>query len=167
MTKFEQLLDIAEKENIIIKFVDEIPEVFAEALYISKFGIRMILMANILKSNTIRMTEVLAEELGHHFTSMGDNIEPKNYFDKVNIDKCEAKALRWACNFLVPKGELIDELRKRPASIDELADGLSVSRDILMQSFYYLSLNNEYLQIEDDRYLVLSSYPTLYMFDKF
>ncbi len=167
MTKFEQLLDIAEKENIIIKFVDEIPEVFAEALYISKFGIRMILMANILKSNTIRMTEVLAEELGHHFTSMGDNIEPKNYFDKVNIDKCEAKALRWACNFLVPKDELIDELRKRPASIDELADGLSVSRDILMQSFYYLSLNNEYLQIEDDSYLVLSSYPTLYMFDKF
>ena len=167
MTKFEQLLDIAEKENIIIKFVDEIPEVFAEALYISKFGIRMILMANILKNNTIRMTEVLAEELGHHFTSMGDNIEPKNYFDKVNIDKCEAKALRWACNFLVPKDELIDELRKRPTSIDELADGLSVSRDILMQSFYYLSLNNEYLQIEDDRYLVLSSYPTLYMFDKF
>lgn len=167
MTKFEQLLDIAEKENIIIKFVDEIPEVFAEALYISKFGIRMILMANILKNNTIRMTEVLAEELGHHFTSMGDNIEPKNYFDKINIDKCEAKALRWACNFLVPKNELIDELRKRPANIDELADGLSVSRDILMQSFYYLSLNNEYLQIEDDRYLVLSSYPTLYMFDKF
>lgn len=167
MTKFEQLLDIAEKENIIIKFVDEIPEVFAEALYISKFGIRMILMANILKSNTIRMTEVLAEELGHHFTSMGDNIEPKNYFDKVNIDKCEAKALRWACNFLAPKNELIDELRKRPSSIDELADGLSVSQDILMQSFYYLSLNNEYLQIEDDRYLVLSSYPTLYMFDKF
>ena len=167
MTKFEQLLDIAEKENIIIKFVDEIPEVFAEALYISKFGIRIILMANILKSNTIRMTEVLAEELGHHFTSMGDNIEPKNYFDKVNIDKCEAKALRWACNFLVPKDELIDELRKKPTSIDELADGLSVSRDILMQSFYYLSLNNEYLQIEDDRYLVLSSYPTLYMFDKF
>lgn len=167
MTKFEQLLDIAEKENIIIKFVDEIPEVFAEALYISKFGIRMILMANILKSNTIRMTEVLAEELGHHFTSMGDNIEPKNYLDKVNIDKCEAKALRWACNFLVPKGELIDELRKRPASIDELADGLSVSRDILMQSFYYLSLNNEYLQIEDDEFLVLSNYPTLYIYNKF
>lgn len=167
MTKFEQLLDIAEKENIIIKFVDEIPEVFAEALYISKFGIRMILMANILKSNTIRMTEVLAEELGHHFTSMGDNIEPKNYFDKVNIDKCEAKALRWACNFLVPKDELIDELRKRPASIDELADGLSVSRDILMQSFYYLSLNNEYLQIEDDEFLVLSNYPTLYIYNKF
>lgn len=167
MTKFEQLLDIAEKENIIIKFVDEIPEVFAEALYISKFGIRMILMANILKSNTIRMTEVLAEELGHHFTSMGDNIEPKNYFDKVNIDKCEAKALRWACNFLVPKDELIDALRKRPASIDELADGLSVSRDILIQSFYYLSLNNEYLQIEDDEFLILSNYPTLYIYNKF
>lgn len=167
MTKFEQLLDIAEKENIIIKFVDEIPEVFAEALYISKFGIRMILMANILKNNTIRMTEVLAEELGHHFTSMGDNIEPKNYFDKVNIDKCEAKALRWACNFLVPKDELIDELRKRPTSIDELADGLSVSRDILMQSFYYLSLNNEYLQIEDAEFLVLSNYPTLYIYNKF
>lgn len=167
MTKFEQLLDIAEKENIIIKFVDEIPEVFAEALYISKFGIRMILMANILKNNTIRMTEVLAEELGHHFTSMGDNIEPKNYFDKVNIDKCEAKVLRWACNFLVPKDELIDALRKRPASIDELADGLSVSRDILMQSFYYLSLNNEYLQIEDDEFLILSNYPTLYIYNKF
>ena len=167
MTKFEQLLDLAEKENIIVKFVDEIPEYRSEALYVARHGIRMILMANILKSNTIRMTEVLAEELGHHFTSVGDNIEPKNYFDKVNIDKCEAKALRWACNFLVPKDELIDELRKRPSTVDELADGLSVSRDILMQSFYYLSLNNEYLHVESNRYLVLTGYPTLYMFDKF
>ena len=36
MTKFEQLLDIADKEDIIIKFVDEIPGIFAEALYISR-----------------------------------------------------------------------------------------------------------------------------------
>ena len=79
MTKFEQLLDIADKEDIIIKFVDEIPGIFAEALYISRDGIRMILLDNILKSNNIRMTEVLAEELGHYFTSMGNNIKPKNY----------------------------------------------------------------------------------------
>lgn len=167
MTKFEQLLDIADKEDIIIKFVDEIPGIFAEALYISRDGIRMILLDNILKSNNIRMTEVLAEELGHYFTSMGNNIKPKNYFDKISIDKCEAKALRWACNFLVPKNELIYELRKSPSTLDELADGLSVSKDILMQSLYYLSLNNEYLQIDDSRYLVLTNYPTIYTFDNF
>lgn len=166
MTKFEQLLDIADKEDIIIKFVDEIPGIFAEALYISRDGIRMILLANILKSNHIRMTEVLAEELGHYFTSMGNNIKPKNYFDKISIDKCEAKALRWACNFLVPKNELIDELRKRPSTIDELADGLSVSKDILMQGIYYLSLNHDYLLIDNDLYLVLTNYPNLYIYNK-
>ena len=166
MTKFEQLLDIADKEDIIIKFVDEIPGIFAEALYISRDGIRMILLDNILKSNNIRMTEVLAEELGHYFTSMGNNIKPKNYFDKISIDKCEAKALRWACNFLVPKNELIDELRKRPSTIDELADGLSVSKDILMQGIYYLSLNHDYLLIDNDLYLVLTNYPNLYIYNK-
>ncbi len=61
---------------------------------------------------------------------------------------------------------MIDELRKRPSTVDELADGLSVSKDILMQSFYYLSLNNEYLHIEGNRYLVLTGYPTLSTVDE-
>ena len=51
MTKFEQLLDLAEKENIIVKFVDEIPEYRSEALYVARHGIRMILLANFLKDN--------------------------------------------------------------------------------------------------------------------
>ena len=160
MTKFEQLLDLAEKENIIVKFVDEIPEYRSEALYVARHGIRMILLANFLKDNMIHMTEVLAEELGHHFTSAGNNINPTNYFDKLTIAKCENKALRWACNFLVPIEELMVALRKNLPSIHELADELSVSNDILLQSFYYL-------HITDNRYLILSNYPNVYIYNKF
>lgn len=167
MTKFEQLLDLAEKENIIVKFVDEIPEYRSEALYVARHGIRMILLANFLKDNMIHMTEVLAEELGHHFTSAGNNINPTNYFDKLTIAKCENKALRWACNFLVPIDELIVALKKNLSNIHELSDELSVSEDILLQSFYYLSLNYDYLHIMDNRYLILSNYPNVYIYNKF
>lgn len=167
MNKLDTLLDIAIAENIYIKYVPEIPEIDAEALYISKHGVKLILVLEKLKDNLIYLTEVLAEEIGHHFTSIGNNINAVNYFNKLKISKCENKAMKWACNFLVPKDELIDCIKKSPSGIDDLADMLEVSKNMLMQSFYYLSLNNEYIQIDDDRYLVLSSYPTLYIWNKF
>ncbi len=51
MTKFEQLLDLAEKENIIVKFVDEIPEYRSEALYVARHGI--LLLNSLMKSQNI------------------------------------------------------------------------------------------------------------------
>lgn len=164
MNKLDKLFDLAAEENISIQFVDSIPGYRSDALYISKNGYKIIAIINSLKNNILKLTEVLSEELGHHFTSTGYNVSPSNYHDKVCIDKCENKALRWACDFLVPKNELIDAL-KNNYSIDSVSEYLCVSEDVLMQSLYYLSLNNEYLHIEGNRYLILTNYPSVYIYE--
>lgn len=165
MNKFDRLLDIARKENITVKYVDEIPELDSEALYVARHGIRMILLANFLKQNMVHMTEVLAEELGHYFTSVGNNVSPENYSDRVDIDKCETKAMKWACETLVPLDELVAALRTGIDNIADLADALSVSSDLLMKSLYFLSLNRSFIHIEGNRYMILSNYPTVYIYE--
>ena len=166
MSKLDKLLDIAVSENIHIRYVPEIPEINAEALYISRNGIRLILLLESLKNDLIHLTEVFAEEIGHYFTSVGDNINAVSYFDRLKIDKCENKAMKWACDFLVPKCELIEMIKRCPSGLDDLADMLEVSKDILMQSLYYLSLNYDMLHIEDNKYLILSNYPSVYLYNK-
>ena len=166
ISKLDRLLDIAVSENIHIRYVPEIPSLGAEALYISRDGIRLILLLETLKDNLIHLTEVLAEEIGHYFTSVGNNINAVSYFDRLKIDKCESKAMRWACDFLVPKDELIENIKKCPSGLDDLADMLEVSKDILIQGLYYLSLNNDIIRIDDNKYLILCNYPNVYIYNK-
>lgn len=56
---------------------------------------------------------MLAEELGHHFTSAGFGIPKQfyNYSERLVITGIEYKALRWAANYLIPENDLLDALR--------------------------------------------------------
>lgn len=47
---------------------------------------------------------VLAEELGHYFTTAGSHLAYKhmNYRERLYVSKIEYKAMRWAAEFLVP-----------------------------------------------------------------
>ena len=68
-----------------------------------------ILINKSIESTPALFRTVLAEEIGHYFTTIGQN-EPKRYMcsrDRISIDKCEEAALRWACNFLLPTDSLI------------------------------------------------------------
>lgn len=76
---------------------------------------------------------VLAEELGHHFTSSGERIARKHHSvqDRLTIDKCEYKALRWAANYLIPENNLLDAVSEGLCEIWELADHFSVTEDMM------------------------------------
>lgn len=47
---------------------------------------------------------VLAEELGHYFTTAGTHLSYKhmNYRERLAVSKIEHKAVRWAAEFLMP-----------------------------------------------------------------
>lgn len=168
MNKLENILSIAHDENIFIHYVAEIPCYQADALFIAKDGVRIILVLEYLKNNILKLTEVLAEELGHYFTSTGRNYECNNYFDKIKIGKCENKALRWACEFLIAEDEMRESFLKNfhSSSIDIIAEDLSVSRDILIQRLYYLSLKTDVFRLDKTKHIILTNFPSIYPFEE-
>jgi len=76
---------------------------------------------------------VLAEELGHHFTSIGERSSQKHHSlqDRLTIDKIEYKALRWAANFLVPEDDLLDALRDGLYELWELVEEFDVTEEMI------------------------------------
>ena len=76
---------------------------------------------------------VLAEELGHHFTSAGERMPKRHHSmqDRLSIDKCEYKALRWAANHLVPENDLLDVVSEGLCEIWELAEQFDVTEDMM------------------------------------
>ncbi|UAT31923.1 ImmA/IrrE family metallo-endopeptidase [Bacillus badius] len=98
-----QLLKVALDEGIVIEYWDFPPPL--EAVYLFEPG----LPPNIGLSKRILETPayfrcVLAEELGHHFTTVGPCIsrQTMSYHERLNVSKVEYKAMKWAAEFLIP-----------------------------------------------------------------
>jgi Zn-dependent peptidase ImmA (M78 family) len=77
---------------------------------------------------------VLAEELGHHFTSAGYCLPRKFYsfYERNNITRAEYKALKWAANYLMPEHDLLDVIRDGLYEKWEIAEYFNVTEDFAM-----------------------------------
>lgn len=92
---------------------------------------------------------VLAEELGHHYTSYGDILDNNKI---VNI-KQEKRARNWAYEKLIGIVELINAYKKGVQDKHELADYLGVTEGFLEEAIsYYHSKYGVYYRI--DNYVV-------------
>lgn len=89
---------------------------------------------------------VLAEELGHHYTSYGDILDTNEI---VNI-KQEKRARNWAYEKLVGIVELINAYKKGIQDKHELADYLGVTESFLEEAIsYYKSKYGLYYKIDN------------------
>ncbi|KGR83512.1 ImmA/IrrE family metallo-endopeptidase [Lysinibacillus odysseyi] len=70
---------------------------------------------------------VLAEELGHHHTSVGDILDQSN----IENRKQELRARRWAFERLIPFSKIVQAHRLHISNRYELADFLGVTEDFL------------------------------------
>lgn len=167
MSKLNQLLELSKKEKIDIHYLD-IKEIGVLGLYIKNEGLpHMIFLDHSLKNNKDKLIEVLAEELGHYFTSVGNSISNINtYKDKLDIGKCENKATKWATYFLVSEYDIINLINNNITSIHDMADKLGISVDILMKRFEYLSKKTSMLSLKNGKYLVLTNLPNLYIYSE-
>lgn len=136
------LYNFAEEQGIIIDFRPFVYPI--EGIYIcdSNLSNPVIGLHTDLLTNERKLKCVLAEELGHHFTT-GGNLLPIRYFcfsDRINVDKGENAALKWAVSTLIPNDELA-ELLHRSLSTDELADHFYVTEDFIKAKLSFLQIS--------------------------
>jgi Zn-dependent peptidase ImmA (M78 family) len=128
----EGMLDLAEREHIKIDYYSfENP---LKGIYYVEEGMPPVIGLDYsLKNNLPLLRSVMAEELGHHFTSVGNCIprEFYNYSARQYINKAEYKALRWAANYLIPDSLLLDAFHDCIDTAAELAEHFMVTPEIV------------------------------------
>lgn len=143
-----QLLKKAAEEGITIVYWDfEAP---VEAMYWCPKGVPVIGLSNSLQKDPVPLRCILAEELGHHFTSVGVAPRPHyRYRDRLQVSRTEHRALCWAANFLLPADKLVQAIRKGIRYIYELAEHFRVTEEIIRTRFKMLSIRGSasYAQI--------------------
>lgn len=128
----QRLLEIATAESITIEY-RALPKGL-NGFYIWEAGFPpYIALSYSLASNYRLHRCVFAEELGHHFTSVGQRFSQKHHSlqDRITIDKVEYKAIRWAANHLVPEDGLLDAIRDGLCELWELAEEFDVTEEMM------------------------------------
>lgn len=166
MTKLEKLFNLAEKEGIEIYYKD-LKILGFLGLYIECYeSPSMILLDDSLKNNDEKAYKILLEELGHHYTSCGDSIScVDTYLDKIKISKCEIKAEKWLCHYLISTPDLIDAINKYPTSVEDICDYLNVGIEMLLSKLKFLSLETKSLCLGNNRFLSLTNLPNMFIYD--
>ena len=135
LTRYEELLDEAYNNNLIVK--EKPLEYYDGRIKGNKIAIRKTIETSAQKAC------VLAEELGHHYTSAGDILDLNN----PSNARQENIARLWAYDKLVGFGGIIRAYKKRLTSSEEIADYLDISVDFLHECIdYYSSIYGPYVQ---------------------
>lgn len=168
MIKTEKLEIILDKCHIIKEFAPLPPSVLGHYHYDENYY--LILINESIRNNEKLYRTVLAEEIGHYRTTIGD-ITPRRYMHYTNrivIDKKELLALRWAVNFLVPTELLLSVIKDRLVStLEEIADFFVVTEEFIIHKLEFMSKEKLYWEIDETKYLVLSNLPSIHIYNKF
>jgi Zn-dependent peptidase ImmA (M78 family) len=128
-----------------------------------------ILINESIKSSERLYRVVLAEEIGHYRTTIGD-ITPRKYMcyaDRLAVDKKELQALKWATDFLIPTETLLKVIKERVAStVQELSDYFFVTHDFFMRKLGFMAKQKDLWDIDEERVLCLYSLPSVFIHQK-
>ncbi|MDF2545767.1 MAG: peptidase [Anaerosolibacter sp.] len=128
-----------------------------------------ILINESIKSNERLYRVVLAEEIGHYRTTIGD-ITPRKYMcyrDRLEVDKKELQALKWATDFLIPTDMLIRVINDKViSSIQDITDYFLVTYDFLMRKLEFMANQKIVWDIGEKHVLCLHSLPSIYVHKK-
>jgi Zn-dependent peptidase ImmA (M78 family) len=127
----EALWRLVEAEGITVKYeaLSHVPEkIYGLYLWSKALGPLIILDSSLLHRRRLHKC-VLAEEVGHHFTTARSNllVAHTSYRLEVEMGRDERRALQWATEFLVPNEDLFRAIRKGYRSISELAEYFDVT----------------------------------------
>lgn len=128
MDKLQMLYDEIEKNKIEV-IEAKLPTKKLKGLYSDD----IIFIDNSIKHKA-DINCVLAEELGHHYTTSGNILQ----CDTLNSQKQEQKARDWAINRLISLDDLIIAVAvKKATDMAELAEILEVTEDFLLNAIEY------------------------------
>ena len=144
MTGYEELLTDADKENIIVTDQFDLSGTRLKGLYCD--GTIALNRDMYIKSEK---TCVLAEELGHHYTTVGDIMDQTD----VSNRKQERRARIWAYHKLLSLNDLIDSYKHGCQNQFEIADHLNITEEFLVDCLNYYK--EKYgLYVRQDNYLI-------------
>lgn len=130
MRKKVELLNLIEKENITLDEDLKIPNV--SGIYISIPGLNPIIGIKKNVSTEKEYYSILAEELGHHFKTIGNLIKHEtSYIGDILKQKEELKAKLWASNFFISDEEVVQAILDCSNNIYTLAERFNVTEEII------------------------------------
>ncbi len=144
MTGYEELLTDAVKENIIVTDQFDLSGTRLKGLYCD--GTIALNRGMCIESEK---TCVLAEELGHHYTTVGDIMDQTNTANR----KQERRARIWAYHKLLSLNDLINSYKCGCRNKFEIAEHLNITEEFLIDSLtYYKEKYGLYAQ--QDHYII-------------
>lgn len=144
MTGYEELLTDAVKENIIVTDQFDLSDTRLKGLYCD--GTIALNRGMCIESEK---TCVLAEELGHHYTTVGDIMDQTNTANR----KQERRARIWAYHKLLSLNDLINSYKCGCRNKFEIAEHLNITEEFLIDSLtYYKEKYGLYAQ--QDHYII-------------
>lgn len=144
------LFEIAEKENIAVRWWKFVPPI--QAVYWAPPDFPPLIGLNWSLSRCTRLLRsVLAEELGHHFTSAGVFVARPHlsYAERLWVSKEERRAFKWAALYLMPEKKLTWALRSGFVEIWELAEYFGVTEEMVR---FRLGINGTFFQVEQSSF---------------
>lgn len=139
----KKLWDIIKQEKIRVIYEEGLshtPEkVHGIYMYDHEYG-SIIILDKILHSFPRLHRCVLAEEIGHYFTTIDTNllIAYTSYANQIKLTRAERKAMQFATNLLIPNQELTDALDKGYRNYYELAEYFDVTEDFIRHKLDFL-----------------------------
>lgn len=144
MTGYEELLTDADKENIIVTDQFDLSDTRLKGLYCD--GTIALNRDMYIESEK---TCVLAEELGHHYTTVGNIMDQTDTANR----KQERRARIWAYHKLLSLNDLIDSYKCGCRNQFEIAEHLNVTEEFLVDCLEYYK--EKYgLYVRKDNYLI-------------
>jgi Zn-dependent peptidase ImmA (M78 family) len=143
------LLKMAYEHGIVLEYWDFQPPL--EAVYWAAPGLPPVIgLSNSLFKSRAYFRCVLAEELGHHFTTVGQAI-PRTFFhyshrNRLRIARAEYQAMSWAAQYLVPHKKLSEALKKGIIKRWELAEYFDVTEEMINFRLKLQDFKKEYHQ---------------------
>lgn len=141
MTKYEELLEIASQENVKVYENYDLSGTRLKGLYCDG----VIALDKDMETQTERAC-VLAEELGHHYTTVGDITD----LTSMNNQKQELKARLTAYNDRIGLQGIIDAYKAQRTSPEEMAEFLDVTPEFLKDALEcYRSKYSPYVSVDN------------------
>lgn len=161
MNKLSKLFDLLESENINFFFAN-LKLIGKLGLYSNRNGNPTIVIDSSIKYNKIKLTEILSEELGHHFTTVGDLSNINTYQDELRRNKSENQALKWATEYLISEEEICT-LAMQNLDAYEMAARCEVSVEFFLKRLEFLSLQKKSIKLSNGSTLILTNLPIFYV----
>lgn len=132
MKKINDIFEIIEKENIIYEEA-KLKNIHSKGVYFKVEDLPPVIAIDesIVKYTALYIS-ILAEELGHHFTTQGNLLEfSKDYSENLYKNKKEYLARKWASNFLISDAEFVQALLSSISNKYEMCEYFNITYEIL------------------------------------